>query len=81
MGKALLSPAQIRGARGMLDWSMADLARSARLSVSKIKRMEMAAAQPISDSAFNAVRSALEAAGLRFLSGDGGGEGVWLVRA
>jgi hypothetical protein len=35
-----MSPAQVRGARGMLDWSMLDLAAAAQVSVSTIKRIE-----------------------------------------
>ena len=47
-----ITPTQIRGARGMLDWSMNDLAEAAGLSTSTIRRMEMAGSQPISEQAF-----------------------------
>jgi ribosome-binding protein aMBF1 (putative translation factor) len=75
----LLSPAQIRAARAMLGWSMLDLAQAARVSVSTIKRMEMSQPQPVSDSAFDTVRSTLEQAGVQF-SSDLHGEGVWKDR-
>ena len=73
-----ITPAQIRGARGMLDWSMVQLAGAAQLSVSTIKRMEMAEPQPISDAAFRSVRGAFEAAGVQFLNDNGAGHGVRL---
>ena len=63
-----LTPSQIRGARGMLDWSMVDLAQAARVSVSTVKRAECSMPQLVSDEAHLMVRDALEAAGLRFLS-------------
>lgn len=73
-----ITPTQIRGARGMLDWSIPDLAVAAGLSISTIKRMEMAGSQPISKDAFAMTRAALEAAGVRFLSDTGEGIGVRL---
>lgn len=72
-----LSFAQIRAARAMLDWSMVDLAKAASVSVSTIKRMESGAPQPLSDDMWLAVRQALEASRIRFLSNYDGGEGVW----
>ena len=75
------TPAQIRGARGMLDWSMAELATAAGLSVSTVKRMEMVEPQPVSEGAYATVRKALEVSGVRFLFDDGRGRGVWLEHA
>ena len=62
-----ITPAQMRGARGMLDWSMLDLAKAAGVSVSTVKRIEMAAPQSISDGTFATIQAAFEAAGVRFL--------------
>jgi lambda repressor-like predicted transcriptional regulator len=76
----LLSPAQIRAARAMLGWSMLDLAQAARVSVSTIKRMELFQQQPVSNNAYDTVRSTLEQVGIRFLSDDTHGEGVWKDR-
>lgn len=73
-----LTPAQFRGARGMLGWTMFDLARAAAVSVSTVKRMERGEPQPLSGEIRRAVRGALEAAGVRFLGGDGAGAGVRL---
>ncbi|WP_129220191.1 helix-turn-helix transcriptional regulator [Lichenibacterium ramalinae] len=73
-----LSPGQIRGARGMLDWSMLDLARAAGLSVSTVKRLEMKTSQPVSGKAYAAVREAFETFGVRFLSDGDRGTGMMM---
>ena len=73
-----MHPAQLRGARGMLDWSMVDLARAARVSVSTVKRMEMAEVQLFPDEIHARVRAAFEAAGVRFLDDEGDGRGLRL---
>ena len=75
-----LTPAQIRAARAMLDWSMADLAEAARLSISTVKRFETGGAQPVSDEAVGMMRDAAETEGVRFLDDDGDGPGVRLRR-
>lgn len=77
-----LIPAQIRGARGFLDWSILELANAAGVSVSTVKRMESAEPQPhpTSDGVRGAVRVALETAGVRFLDDEGEGWGLRLQR-
>ena len=64
-------PAQIRGARGMLDWSMVDLARASGVSVSTVKRLEGGSSQPVSAEAREIVRAALDQAGVVLIDGDG----------
>lgn len=76
----LPTPAQIRGARGMLDWSMLDLARAAGVSVSTVKRFEGGGAQPVSRDTVATMQRALEAAGVHFLDDDGDGPGLRLQR-
>ncbi len=71
-------PAQIRGARGMLDWTMLDLAQAAGVSVSTVKRMEMMEPQSVSGTTYDIVRNALETEGVEFLDDDGGGPGMRL---
>lgn len=73
-----MHPAQIRGARGMLNWSMLDLAKAAKVSVSTVKRMEMDGPQSVSDEIHVAVRAALVATGVHFLADSGEGIGVRL---
>lgn len=75
-----LVPAQIRAARGALDWSMLDLAAAASVSISTVKRMEAAEAQPVSTDVHAAVQAALEAAGVRFLDDAAEGWGLRLKR-
>jgi transcriptional regulator with XRE-family HTH domain len=80
----LLSAAQIRAARGLLDWTQEDLAEKSKLSAQTIKRMEGALGPGRStDANVEAVRRALEAAGIVFLSpkeNRDGGAGVRLKK-
>ena len=77
--KALTS-AQIRGARGMLHWSAADLAREAALGLATIRRAELTEGKTSMTMANDlAVRRALEAAGIEFIDeSNNGGPGVRL---
>ncbi len=74
----MLMAAQLRAARGLLNWSQTRLAEAAGLSLPTIKRMEgvqgpgRSAAQNV-----EAIQSALEAAGVAFTNG--GEPGVKLV--
>jgi hypothetical protein len=78
MGKPLVS-AQIRAARALLRWSAEDLARAARLGITTIRRAELTEAETSMTIANDlAVRRALEAAGVEFIDGNGGGPGVRL---
>lgn len=71
-------PAQIRAARAMLDWSMTDLAKAARVSVSTVKRVEDGGPQLVSAGTVSLIRDALETEGVRFLNDDGNGPGIRL---
>lgn len=73
-----LLPAQLRGARGMLDWSMMDLAKAAGVSVSTVKRMETAEEHPLSTEIRRAVWDAFTRAGVLFLDDEGEGVGMRL---
>ena len=76
-----LSPALVRGARGMLDWSLVDLARAAAVSVSTIKRIEKGQPYPVvTTSKLASIQRALEEAGVLFLLDDGRGPGLKLCR-
>lgn len=77
--KPTISARQIRAARALLDWTQAELAGKAELSVMTIGRMEERG--PSSSTAANVetVRRALEEEGVVFLGPDedpGGGVGV-----
>lgn len=71
-----ISPAQIRAARAMLDWSMATLADKARVSISTVKRFEDGQGAPAS---VGMMQDALEVEGIRFVE-DRSGVGVLLTR-
>jgi len=78
----MLTAAQIRAGRALVDWTGAKLATSAGLALQTIRRMESAIG-PGRSSAENveAVRRALEDAGVVFLEADEGqgiGPGVRL---
>lgn len=59
-----------RAARGLLDWSISDLAAAARLSVASIKRFE-AEEKGVRVKTQEAIRRALEKAGIAFMTWDG----------
>lgn len=73
-----VSPAQVRGARAMLHWSMLDLAKAARVSVSTVKRFEDGQSAPVSRDMVSMLRDALEIEGVQFLPDDRHGPGVRL---
>lgn len=75
-----LQPSVIRGARGMLDWSLTTLADVAGLSISTVKRMEAGEHQRASNESYKLVRAAFEAAGVTILEDRGDGPGVRLRR-
>jgi PAS domain-containing protein len=67
-----LGPAQIRGARALLGWSAAQLAKHAAVSFSTIRRMEISTATVRKD-ALARVRDTLRLAGVRFFQDKEGG--------
>ncbi len=71
-----ITPAQIRGARGMLDWSMTDLAKASGVSVSTVKRVGDGRMALVSPTTVSQIRGALEAAGVEFLGDEGSGPGM-----
>ena len=72
----LITSAQLRAARALLDWSIIDLSKVAQVSASTIKRMEHDHLRPAADRSVVPIRRALEAAGVQFLPDDGDGPGL-----
>ena len=66
-----LTGEQIRGARGLLDWSLAQLASASGVSVSTIKRMEDGSESSTRPIKSGAVRRALQDGGVAFRTVDG----------
>ena len=77
----MITAEQIRGARGMLQWSATQLAKASGVSVPTIQRMEAGTGIPKSIATnLDAVRRALEKAGIEFIEENGGGKGVRLKK-
>lgn len=67
----MLTGAQMRAARAFLRWSAEDLAKQARVGVATVRRAELADGQPsITQANKEAIRRALESAGVEFTNGD-----------
>lgn len=73
---SMLTPEQSRAARGWLDWSQEDLAKRANVSLSTVRDFEKGRRTPIKNN-LDAMRQALEAAGIQLLQADDGtGNGI-----
>ena len=72
-----MTSAQVRAARGLLNWTVRDLAERSGVHRNTITNLETGryAGSP---SAVAAIRAALESAGVEFLEPNGGGPGVRL---
>ena len=75
----MLTSEQLRAARALLRWEQKDLAEASAVSLPTIKRLE-AKPGPLGAYAMtvNALRRALEEAGIEFIPENGGGPGVRL---
>lgn len=71
------SAAQCRAARALIGWSQDQLGAAAKVAKKTIADFERQARQP-HDRTLDAMRSALEAAGVEFIPENGGGAGVRL---
>jgi transcriptional regulator with XRE-family HTH domain len=73
----MITPAQCRAARALLDWPRQWLASESGISTSSISDFERNAAGTPRNATLTALRRALEKAGIEFLD-DGQGQGVRL---
>jgi transcriptional regulator with XRE-family HTH domain len=73
---SMITPAQCRAARGLLDWTQQELGERAGLSGMSVRAFERG--RPMRESNREAVRAALEAGGVAFIDQNGGGPGVRL---
>jgi hypothetical protein len=64
-----LTAAQMRAARGLLDWNQADLAKASGVALSTVKRMESVGPERSSVENIDKVSTALEEGGVTFTNG------------
>ena len=75
----MITSAQIRAARGMLDWSRKDLAEASGLSFASMMRLESFTGVPSSNfKTLEAIKTTFESAGIEFIGSPGDGPGVRL---
>lgn len=72
-----ITPAQCRGARGLLGLTQPALALAAKLGLSTVVDFEKSR-RSVSRVAIRAIRQALERSGVEFIEENGGGPGVRL---
>src|SRR5262245_40592851 len=77
---AMISSAQCRAARGLLDWTQQDLADRARVGIVTVRHVEAGVSEP-RRATLEVIRRALEGAGVEFIDENGGGPGGCLRRA
>jgi transcriptional regulator with XRE-family HTH domain len=73
----MLTPAQSRAARGLVEWSQSELGKRSNLGESTIRDFERGRRVPTINN-LAAIRRALEAAGVIFVEENGAGPGVRL---
>lgn len=71
-----MTSAQIRAARGLVDWSVRQLAEHAGVHRNTVTNIETG--KSVDARSLGAIRDALEAAGVEFIPENGGGAGVRL---
>lgn len=76
----MLTPEQSRAARGWLDWSQADLAERANVSLSTVRDFEKGRRVPIGNN-LAAMTKAIEAAGVSLVTANGAPVGISVTSA
>lgn len=76
----MITAAQMRAARGLLEWSQAEVSARCGLSIPTIKRMEKIGPGRSTVDTVMAVQKAFEAAGVIFIPENGEGPGVRLAK-
>ena len=72
----MITAEQCRAARGLLDWSQAELADRALVGIVTVRQLE-AGGRP-RRATLDVIRRAFESAGVEFIEENGGGPGVRL---
>ena len=78
----MITSAQMRAGRAMVRWSAEELAARAKIGVATVRRAEITEGSPtITEANAEAIRTALENAGVEFIAENGGGAGVRLKKS
>lgn len=73
----MITSSQIRGARGLLNWSRKDLAEHSGISFASMMRLESFEGVPASNfKTLEAIKNAFEEAGIEFIGTPESGAGV-----
>jgi transcriptional regulator with XRE-family HTH domain len=73
----MITSAQCRAARALLDWSQQDLATAAGVGLVTVHQLEAGISHP-RNATLEVIKRALETAGVDFIDENGGGPGVRL---
>jgi transcriptional regulator with XRE-family HTH domain len=73
-----MTPAQCRMARAAIEMGVRELAEAAKVSTNTVTRFERG--EELRERTVDAIKTALEAAGVDFIAENGGGPGVRLRR-
>lgn len=78
----MITSAQIRAARGMLEWTRTDLAEKSGVGFSSMQRLESANGVPRAQfKTLEAIKDAFEKAGIEFIGSPDEGAGVrWQLK-
>jgi transcriptional regulator with XRE-family HTH domain len=71
----MVTAAQCRAARGLLDWTQQELAERAGVGIVTIRQLEAHSSEP-RRATVEVIKQALERAGVEFIDENGGGPGV-----
>ena len=71
----MITAAQCRAARALLEWSQQELADAAGVGVVTVHQLEAAASKP-RQATMDVIRRAFESSGIEFIDENGGGQGV-----
>src|SRR6516164_4903478 len=73
----MITSSQCRAARGLLDWTQQELADRAGIGIVTVRQVEAGLSKP-RRATLEVIERAMEAAGIEFIDGNGGGPGVRL---
>jgi transcriptional regulator with XRE-family HTH domain len=73
----MITPAQCRGARGLLGWTQQELADQAKVGIVTVRLFEAGKNEP-RRATLEVIERALQSAGIEFIDENGGGPGVRL---